>query len=31
MSATPQTVSDFVRLAREAILAKDFDTAETYK
>lgn len=27
---TGQTVSDFVRLAREAILAKDFETAETY-
>lgn len=26
-----QTVSDFVRLAREAVLAKDFDLAETYK
>ena len=26
-----QTVSDFVKLAREAVLAKDFDLAETYK
>ena len=26
-----QTVSDFVKLAREAVLAKDFDAAETYK
>lgn len=28
---TPQTVTDFVKLSREAILAKDFDLAETYK
>ncbi len=26
-----QTVSDFVKLARDAVLAKDFDLAETYK
>ncbi len=26
-----QTVSDFVKLARDAVLAKDFDAAETYK
>ena len=31
MTASPQTVSDFVKLAREAVLAKDFDLAETYK
>ena len=28
---TGSSVSDFVRLAREAVLAKDFDLAETYK
>ena len=28
---TGQTVSDFVKLARDAVLAKDFDLAETYK
>lgn len=31
MTTTPQTVADFIGLAREAILAKDFDAAETYK
>lgn len=31
MITTPQTVADFIGLAREAILAKDFDAAETYK
>lgn len=30
MSATPQTVSDFAKLAREAILAGNLDEAETY-
>lgn len=30
MSATPQTVSDFAKLAREAILAGDLTAAETY-
>lgn len=30
MSATPTTVSDYARLAREAILANDLATAETY-
>jgi len=28
---TGQTVSDFVKLARDAVLAKDFELAETYK
>lgn len=30
MTTTPETVSDFARLSREAALAKDFDLAETY-
>lgn len=31
MTATPQTVSDFIKLSREAVLAGDFDNAEKYK